>query len=304
MLKQAVSCQFEEAQACRSSLSVLLSARMRKRFDDIILSKGQVAESAAVVADKLGDIETEIGIIAGSGLSFGDIEVSVRIPYAGIPYLPEPGVAGHSGEFVLAELGGKEALIACGRLHRYEGHSWDTVTLPIRIFAELGCKYLILTAAVGSINPAIAPGEIVIVNDHINLMGDNPLAGRTAPGLGDRFVDLYNVYDKSLVDLALEKAAGLNLKHHGGVYAAVLGPNYETPAEVSMIAKLGGDIVGMSVVPEAIVAAQCGLPVLAICVAANRAGEPAQHEEVVETVKSAEGGIVKLIEAVIQDMGQ
>lgn len=277
---------------------------MRKRFDDTVLNAEQVAESANAVSERLDGIVPEIGVIAGSGLSFGNIEVSARIPYAEVPYLPEPGVAGHSGEFVLAELGGKQALIARGRLHRYEGHSWDIITLPIRIFAALGCKHLILTAAVGATNKSIAPGDIAVIEDHINLMGGNPLAGFADPGLGDRFVDLYNVYDKALINLALEKASELNLNCHIGVYAAVLGPNYETPAEVAMIARLGGDVVGMSVIPETIVAAQCGLPVLGICVIGNRAGEPAQHEGVVETVKSAEDGITRLISAVIKDMGK
>jgi purine-nucleoside phosphorylase len=273
------------------------------RFDNTILSAKQAAESAGAVADKINGVQPEIGIITGSGLSFGGINVSVRIPYTDIPYLPEPGVAGHSGEFVLAELGGKKALIARGRLHRYEGHSWDTITLPIRMFAALGCKYLILTAAVGSINPSITPGDIVVVKDHLNLMGDTPLAGFADPGLGDRFVDLYNVYNKTLRDLAIDKAGALNLNCHSGVYAAMLGPNYETPAEVAMIAKLGGDVVGMSTVPEAIVAAQCGLRTLGICVTANRAGERANHEEVVETVKRAENDIVRLIKAVIKEIG-
>ncbi len=276
---------------------------MGRRFDDNILSAEQVAGSAAAVAERLGDTRPKIGIIAGSGLSFSEFEISVRIPYADIPHLPEPGVVGHTGEFVLAESGGKMVLVACGRLHRYEGYSWDTITLPVRIFAALGCEYIILTAAVGVVNKLIVPGDMVVIEDHINLMGDNPLAGFADPELGDTFVNLHSVYDDTLISVALRKAASLNLKCGGGIYAAVPGPSYETPAEVRMIEKLGGDVVGMSVVPEAIVAAQCGLPVLGLCVVTNRAGEPGDHDEVVEQVKAAEKSLGKLIEAVIKDMG-
>ncbi|MCP4230933.1 MAG: purine-nucleoside phosphorylase [bacterium] len=276
---------------------------MPKRFDDTTLSAVQIAESAARVTERLGGIVPDVGIIAGSGMTFGDFDVSVRIPYGYIPHLPEPGVVGHTGEFVLAESGGKNALVARGRLHRYEGHSWDTITLPVRIFAELGCKYVILTAAVGAVNPDIATGDIVVIEDHINLMWDSPIAGFADPELGDRFVNLHSVYDNALIESALDEAASLNLKCRSGVYAAVPGPNFEPPAEVRMIAMLGGDVVGMSVVPEVIVAAQCGFPALGLCAVSNRAGEPGDHAEVVKRVEDAEENVVRLIEAVLQDLG-
>lgn len=275
---------------------------MPQRFDETILKAEQIAEAVAAVEDRLGGIRPDIGVISGSGFAFGDDEVITSIPYADVPHLPEPGISGHSGEFILTKWGERHVLIAHGRLHRYEGFSWDQVTLPVRIFAGLGCKYVVLTAAVGSVNIYINPGDIVIVADQINLMGDNPLVGKAGAGSVDRFVDLNSVYDKTLIELAEKEAEKLNLEYHTGVYAAMLGPAYETPAEVRMISKLGGEIVGMSVVPEATVAAECGLLVLGICVAANRAGEPVNHEEVLSTVRNAGGNVAALIKAILENI--
>jgi purine-nucleoside phosphorylase len=226
-----------------------------------------------------------LGVLLGSGFDkvLSRCTVLLEIPYGALPGFPRPGVAGHAGKLVLAYLARVPVAILSGRGHYYEGYSMDALTFPIRVLAQLGVKSLLLTCAAGGISSTCKPGDYVRFTDHINLMGTNPLRGWSGPEL-PRFVDLTGLYDADLNKL-LDKAAGRSkARLHAGVYAGVCGPSYETPAEIRAFARLGADVVGMSTIPEAIVARQCGLRVAALaCVtnpAAGRSKKALSHVEV------------------------
>jgi purine-nucleoside phosphorylase len=201
----------------------------------------------------------EVGVVLGSGL---DIELSeaMALPYSEIPHWPRSGVAGHAGRFVAGKLGGKMVAVLAGRAHLYEGHSVQAVVGPVRVLGRLGIRTLILTNAAGGIRPEFRAGQLVLISDHINLLGTSPLSGPC-------FVDLSEVYPERLRRLAREVDPDLA----EGVYAALRGPNYETPAEIRYLRSIGADMVGMSTVPEAIAAAEMGVPVLGISSIANAA---------------------------------
>lgn len=235
------------------------------------------------------DFVPEIGLILGSGL--GDyankIENKITIPYKDIPVFPVSTVAGHAGQFVMGELKGCKVIAMQGRVHYYEGYTQRKITLPVRIMKSLGVQKMILTNAAGGVNKDFAPGTLMMITDHINFSGSNPLIGENPDEFGSRFPDMSNIYSKeyrdSLKELAIKE--GIELKE--GVYMMFSGPSYETPAEIRMARVMGADAVGMSTVPEAIVCSQMGISVLGIsCITNCAAGildQPLNHKEVVET---------------------
>lgn len=234
---------------------------------------------------KKGMTEPEIGLILGSGL--GDLaeEISnqIVIPYEEIPNFPVSTVVGHEGKLVYGDLEGKKVIALQGRFHYYEGYDLQTVTYPVRIFKELGVKTVFITNAAGGLNPAFSPGDLMIITDHLNITGENPLIGENIEKHGPRFVDMSETYSKRGQSLLKEAAAEMGVTLQEGVYTWFTGPTYETPAEIRYARAIGGDAVGMSTVPEAIVAKHAGLEVIGIsCITNLAAGmqEKLNHEEV------------------------
>lgn len=231
-----------------------------------------------------------LGLVLGSGFHhvLQDLAIAARIPYAKIPGFPKTSVAGHAGELLIGQLHGTPLLVLSGRAHYYEGHAMAQVTCAVRTLAACGVRDLVLTNAAGGLNRKFRPGDFMVVTDHINLMGENPLRGVTPPGL-PRFVDLTQAYDPDLGALLGTAARAAKVKLQRGVYLAVSGPSYETPAEIRAFARLGADAVGMSTVPETIVARQYGLRVAALsCItnlAAGRSPGALSHSEVLETAE-------------------
>ncbi len=264
----------------------------------------QANEAAVALLETVSD-PPRIAVILGSGLgTLADRLVEpLAIPYGQIPHFPQPTVAGHHGNLLAGTLGAARVWILQGRFHTYEGHNLDAVTFPVRVLQRLGVTTLILTAATGSINPALRPGDLVCLTDHLNLIGANPLRGPNDDRLGVRFPDMTEVYSRALRALAREEAERLGLSLTPGVYACLSGPSYETPAEIRMLSTLGADVVGMSTVPEAIVARHAGIEVLAFALVTNMAagvlGVPITHEEVLEAGREAAPRLGRLIESVI-----
>ncbi len=218
-----------------------------------------------------------LAMVLGSGFqhALAQLEVEREIAYGQLPGFPTVGVTGHAGKLVLGTFDNIPVLVLKGRVHYYEGVEMDRLTFPVRVLAEYGIKNLVLTNAAGAVNKAYRAGDFMALQDHINFMGANPLRGPAIAGRA-RFVDLSRVYDRRLMELALKAAKESRLKMHTGVYLAVSGPNYETPAEIRAFRRLGADAVGMSTVPEAIVARQCGLTIAGISCITNVAGGDAK----------------------------
>ncbi len=244
--------------------------------------------------------EIDFGLILGSGLGelADEIEEAIVIPYDEIPHFPVSTVVGHAGQLVYGTLAGKKVLAMQGRFHFYEGHSMQTVTYPVRVMAALKTHSMIVTNACGGVNENFAPGDLMLITDHINYTGDNPLIGENVEEMGPRFPDMSNAYTPAYREAAKKVAAekGLHLKE--GVYMGWSGPTYETPAEVRMSRIIGADAVGMSTVPEVIVAVHSGLKVLGIsCITNLAAGMQASlnHEEVVETTERVKAEFKALI---------
>ncbi|MBI4540609.1 MAG: purine-nucleoside phosphorylase [Gemmatimonadetes bacterium] len=248
-------------------------------------------------------------LVAGSGLSgLADLlEDAVRVPFADVPGIPEPAVAGHPGAFVFGRLERVPALVQLGRLHLYEGHAPELVAVPARVAAALGVRAAILTNAAGAIHPLLEPGDLLLIDDHINLMWGNPLLGRALPG-EERFPDMSEPYDRGLQALAMAAALELQIPLKRGTYAAVAGPSYETPAEIRMLRRLGADAVGMSTVPEVLAARARGVPALAISLLTNRAAGlspgPLSHEEVLEAGRRAEQRLGRLIRQIARRIAE
>ena len=249
----------------------------------------------------------EIGIILGSGL--GEIAEEIKgieISYSEIPGFKSSGVQGHAGKLVIGKLGSKSVVAMQGRLHYYEGNTIQEVVYPVRIMKLLGIKKLIVTNAAGGVNTSFAPGDLMIIADHLNLLGNNPLIGKNNDELGPRFLDMSYAYDKDFINLAEKTAKDLNIKTQKGVYAALTGPTYETPSEVRMLRTLGADAIGMSTVPEVIVANHMSLRVLGIsCITNMAAGildQPLNHAEVIETANKVKNDFKTLIKTVIEKM--
>lgn len=259
------------------------------------------------IREKTNNFKPEIAIVLGSGLGeLADEYCDYAIPYNEIPDFIKSTVHGHKGRLVFAEIQGKKVLMMQGRNHFYEGHSMQEITYPIKVMKALGIKTLILTNAAGAVNEEYRPADLMLITDHINHMGSNPLIGPNDEKLGERFPDMTEVYKKSLIEIAEKCANDLNIDIKKGVYWANSGPSYETPAEIKMIRKLGGDAVGMSTVPEAIVGNYCGLNILGISCITNAASSETSgqlsHEEVIEAANSAKIKFKSLILSVLQHL--
>lgn len=264
----------------------------------------RVAEAASALRTR-GVTGADVAIVLGSGLgAFAEtLADAVRVHYADIPHWPAATVIGHAGLLACGRVAGRRVLALSGRAHFYEGHPLTDVTFGMRVVGALGVPRVILTNAAGGINTRFATGALMLIDDHINLMGSNPLVGPFDPALGARFPDMSEVYSRRLRALATEVAAahGIGVEH--GVYVAVHGPSYETPAEIRAFRVLGADAVGMSTAPEAIVARQQGLEVLGIsCISNPAAGvvdAPLHHDDVVAVTTRVRGQFIRLLEGII-----
>lgn len=266
----------------------------------------QVDQAVTVVRARAGAVVPDVAIVLGSGLGdfASQLTEAVSIPYGDIPHWPGATVIGHEGRLVVGTLGGKRVAALAGRAHFYEGHDLRTVTFATRVIGRLGVRTLILTNAAGGINDVdLAPGMLMVMDDHINLLGSNPLVGPNQEAFGVRFPDMTEVYSTRLRGLAdsVARAQGLRMGH--GVYVAVHGPSYETPAEIRFLRAIGADAVGMSTVPEAIVARHMGLEVLGIsCITNAAAGvlpQPLNHSEVMAVARQVRGAFAALLEGII-----
>ena len=263
--------------------------------------KGQIAEATEWLKSRMPFSRPDIALVLGSGL--GDfangLEESSVFPAKDIPHWPESTVSGHKGRLVFGRLEDKNLLIQQGRVHFYEGYDMQTVVFPVRVFAKLGVRSLILTNATGALNPGFRPGDLMLIEDHINLMGTNPLIGPNFDSLGPRFPDMSDPYFKQYRQIAEEVAGDQGIRLQKGLLAAVTGPSYETAAEVNMLRQVGGDAVCMSTVPEVIAAVHCGLKVLGISCITNQATGlsevPLSHTEVAETAARVQDSFVRLI---------
>ena len=247
------------------------------------------AEHAARTVRARWGEDVRVALVLGSGLgAFADrMPDAVAIPYEEIPGFARSTVEGHAGRLVLGRIGGVSIAAMQGRFHYYEGYSLEEVVFPIRVLGLLGIKSLVLTNAAGGINVAFEQGSLMIISDHLNLMGVNPLRGKNDDRFGARFPDMSEVYARDYQEIAVEEGREMNLELRRGIYGALTGPSYETPAEIRMLRTLGADAVGMSTVPEAIIARQMGIKILGFsCITNMAAGvsdQPINHEEVVET---------------------
>jgi purine-nucleoside phosphorylase len=265
----------------------------------------RVEEAAAAVRARCGTLP-DTAIVLGSGLGdFADTLLdAVATPYGAIPHWPASTIVGHAGRLVIGTVAGKRVAALSGRVHYYEGHPMQTVVFPIRVMARLGVTHAILTNAAGGINTAFAQGALMIVDDHINLLGSNPLVGPNDERFGPRFPDMSEVYSARLRRIADEAARARGVPVSHGVYVAVHGPSYETPAEIRAFRTLGADAVGMSTVPEAIAARHMGVEVLGIsCITNLAAGvlpKPLVHDEVMETARRVRGSFIALLEGIVE----
>ncbi|HJQ33611.1 MAG TPA: purine-nucleoside phosphorylase [Pyrinomonadaceae bacterium] len=264
------------------------------------------AEHAArFIRSRAGQRDVRVALVLGSGLgAFADqLEDAEAIPYSEIPGFARPTVEGHAGRLVVGNVGGSMVAAMQGRFHFYEGYTLEEVTFPVRVLGLLGAHSLVLTNAAGGLNNSYEQGSLVLLSDHLNLMGTNPLLGRNDERFGPRFPDMTEVYDREYQEAAIREAREMGLELRRGVYAALSGPSYETPAEIRMLRLLGADAVGMSTVPEAIVARQMGMRVLGLsCITNMAAGvldKPINHEEVIETGERVRETFAELLRRVI-----
>jgi purine-nucleoside phosphorylase len=268
------------------------------------------AEAAAQFLLLQSTLCPTIGLVLGSGLgSFADeLSGATRIPYANIPYFPLSTAVGHAGQLVIGNVGDVSVAAMQGRVHLYEGYSPNEVAFPIRAFGRLGIRAVILTNAAGGINLQYKQGALVVISDHINLQGTNPLVGPNDDRLGPRFPDMTQAYYKPYREITLHAARRLGKTVHEGVYAGLLGPSYETPAEIRYLRTIGADLVGMSTIAEVIAARHMGLKVLAIsCVTNMAAGisdEVLNHEDVLATGERVKGDFVALLRAVLTEIAK
>jgi purine-nucleoside phosphorylase len=267
----------------------------------------RAGEAAEFIRNKI-KLQPKIVLVLGSGLGgfADDLADATTIPYAQIPHFPATSAIGHAGNLVMGKISDVPVAAMQGRFHYYEGHSLQRVTFPMRVFCRMGIKAALLTNAAGGISPQLKQGCLVVLKDHINLQGGNPLIGPNDDRLGLRFPDMTEAYAKDFRAIAMEEGRRHGIDIFEGVYAALSGPSYETPAEIRFLRTIGADTVGMSTVPEVIVARHCGIKVLAIsCVtnlAAGIAGKPIHHLEVLETGERVRGQFVALLRTVIPRM--
>lgn len=264
----------------------------------------KVKESTAFIAEKI-KITPEIGLILGSGLGelADEIDHAVKIPYHDIPNFPVSTVEGHAGQLVIGELDGKYVVAMQGRFHFYEGYSMEEVTFPVRVMKELGVGLMVITNACGGMNKSFQPGDLMIITDHLNMTGANPLIGPNENDLGPRFPDMSHAYTPLLITSVEKIANSLEINVQKGVYAGVTGPTYMSGAELIMLRNLGGDVVGMSTVPEVIVARHAGMKVIGIsCVTDMAIGEEIvgiTHEQVVEVANRTKPKFIKLVKKIV-----
>ncbi|NOW97965.1 purine-nucleoside phosphorylase [Mucilaginibacter sp. SG564] len=264
-----------------------------------------IQSTAQYIKNRIGDFEPEIGIILGTGLGglVKEIEVEKQLMYSNIPDFPISTLEFHSGKLIFGTLAGKKVVAMQGRLHYYEGYSMQQITFPVRVMKYLGIKSLYVSNASGSLNPEFKKGELMIIADHINLQPHNPLVGRNDNELGPRFPDMSQPYQRTLIDKALTIAKANNIICHKGVYVAVTGPNLETKAEYNYLRIIGGDAVGMSTVPEVIVANHMGLPVFAISVLTDEGFtdvlEPVVVEDIIKIAEEAEPKLTMILKELI-----
>lgn len=263
-----------------------------------------VKEAAEYVRSRISKVP-DLAIVLGSGLGdfAGTLGDAVSMPYGDLPHWPASNVIGHEGRLVIGTVAGRTIAALAGRCHVYEGHDLQTVTFAVRVLGLLGVRTLVLTNAAGGINTSFEQGALMVIDDHINLMGDNPLVGRNDDRFGVRFPDMSEVYSRRLRGVADAAASALGITLPHGVYAGLFGPSYETPAEIRYLRVIGADAVGMSTVPEAIAARHMGIDVLGIsCITNMAAGvlpQPLQHDEVMETAKRVRGQFIALLKEVI-----
>lgn len=263
-------------------------------------------KAADFLPDECFKVPPDLAIVLGSG--WGDAlrkdNILCRIPYSDIPGMGGTTVTGHTGEFLLYEYAGKRIVAFSGRHHWYEGVGWEAVVMPVELVRRMGCEALLLTNASGGINPALRPGDFVIIRDHINTIAINPLIGPLVEGWGERFPDMTEIYFKRYRELMMGAAHRLGLRVMEGVYAFTSGPVYETPAEIRAYDHMGADIVGMSTVPEAVFAKACGMRVAGISLVANHAAgissRPLTHTEVIATSEASKPMMAELLDGFIK----
>ncbi|MDN4527317.1 purine-nucleoside phosphorylase [Fictibacillus fluitans] len=263
-------------------------------------------EAATLIQSKIKGMQPEIGLILGSGLGelADEIENAVQIDYSEIPHFPVSTVEGHAGKLVIGTLNGKTVLAMQGRFHFYEGYSMQEVTFPVRVMKGLGVKLLVVTNACGGMNPEFSAGDLMIINDHLNMTGANPLIGPNESELGPRFPDMSTAYTPELVQFTKETASSLGINVQEGVYAGITGPTYMTKAELRMLRTVGGDAIGMSTVPEVIVASHMGLKVIGISCITDMAIadelEPLTHEQVVAVANRTKPKFINLVKEIVK----
>jgi purine-nucleoside phosphorylase len=268
------------------------------------------AEYAAGFLLEQTPLRPKIGVVLGSGLGgFADeLSDAVRVPYSQIPSFPRSTAVGHAGQMVIGNAGGIAVVVMQGRVHLYEGLSAEQVAFPVRVLGRMGIRALIVTNAAGGINTKYKQGALVVISDHINLQGQNPLVGVNDEHFGPRFPDMTEAYCKPYREMAVEAARKLGQTVHEGVYAGLLGPSYETPAEIRYLREVGADLVGMSTIAEVIAAWHMGIKVLAIsCVTNMAAGildQPLNHQEVLDTAERVKGDFTALLKAVLPEIAQ
>lgn len=251
-------------------------------------------------------VKPVVGLILGSGLGVlvEEIENQIVVPYEEIPHFPTSTVQGHAGQLVFGDLNGVPVVAMQGRFHFYEGYEMSKVTFPVRVMKALGIEKIVVTNAAGGVNTSFEPGDLMLISDHINFMGTNPLIGPNEEEFGVRFPDMSEAYSKVLRHKAREVGESLGISLQEGVYVAVTGPSYETPAEIHMMRTIGADAVGMSTAPEVIIARHAGLEVLGIsCITNMAAGildQPLNHEEVIETTEKVKANFLTLVKEIVK----
>jgi purine-nucleoside phosphorylase len=268
----------------------------------------QKINAAADFIRNATNITPQVGLILGSGLGAlaDEIQDAVRIDYRDIPHFPVSTVEGHAGKLVIGHLMGKPVIALQGRFHYYEGYSLQEVTFPVRVFKALGVSTMVVTNACGGINPSLYPGALMFITDHINFIGDNPLIGKNFNALGPRFPDMSTAYDKDLIRLGKSVAATLGIETKEGIYTAVSGPYYYSKAELRMVKGFGSDTIGMSTVPETIVAVHMGMKVLGISCITDMADPdnlvPLEHAHVVAVANETRPKFIRLLSGIIQKL--
>jgi purine-nucleoside phosphorylase len=271
------------------------------------IMKKEIDEAIKVIRAKTG-FQPKIGIILGTGLGSlaKSIKEEISIPYKELPHFPPATVESHEGKLMFGTLSGKQVVAMQGRFHYYEGYTMQEITFPVRVMKFLGCDLLIVSNACGGVNSFYKRGDVMLISDHISLLPGNPLRGKNDESLGPRFPDMYNAYDKDILELAENVALKLGIGIRKGIYVAMQGPCFETFAEYGMIRKIGGDVVGMSTVPEVVVARHMGMKVLGLSIVCDLCfpdvPQAVSHELVIKAASEAEPKLTKLVEEVVKEL--